>query len=145
MSRPFYESEEDRQNERSLADLVEFKFNCKLTKMSIKYRLDYIAERDGKAVAFFEMRHRKNKMMAFPTYMMSLAKIQSAASLTDTTGLPCFLAVQWSDLAGMCKIPSEEFSVSVGGSYRRNDPQDIEPMVYIPMSQFKTMERANGK
>lgn len=140
MARPIYETEQDRQNERALADAIEARFKCKLTKMSMKYHLDFIAERDGKAVAFFEMRQRKNKMMAYSDYMLSLDKVRNADTLTAATGLPCYLVVKWADAVGYCEIPPSDSHVAVGGSYRRNDPQDIEPMVFFPVAQFKVID-----
>jgi hypothetical protein len=58
----------------------------------------------------------------------------------QTTGLPAFLAVQWTDVAGIVKIPPDNFTVEIGGTVRRNDPQDIEPMVYFNVSDFKIIK-----
>ena len=141
MNRPLYESQSDRDNERRLADVIERQNNCQLHKMPIKLSLDYMATRDGEAVAFFEMRKRKNAMHAYPTYMISLYKVMMANNLTLTTGLPCFLAVQWTDKAGMVRLPPsiEDFYVEVGGTTRRGDPQDIEPMVHFDIANFKEL------
>lgn len=138
MNRPIYESQQDRDNERRLADAIERKHDCVLHKMPMKLSLDYMATRDGSAVAFFEMRQRKNKMHAYPTYMISLYKAMMANNLTMTTGLPCFLAVQWSDRAAVCRLPQEydEQTIQMGGMVSRGDPQDIEPMVYFHMDNF---------
>lgn len=139
MARPLYESQSDRDNERRLADAIERQNNCQLHKMPIKLSLDYMATRDGLAVAFFEMRQRKNKMHAYPTYMISLYKVMMANNLTLTTGLPCFLAVQWADKAAVCRLPQEydEMHTMVGGSVQRGDPQDIEPVIHLGMDSFK--------
>ncbi len=137
--RPLYESQQDRDNEQALARIIEAKFNCQLTKMPIKLSLDFMATRDGSAVAFIEARQRKTRMRQYPTYMISLYKVMMANTLTQATGLPCFLAVQWSDAAGICKLPSSDMDIQTGGSTRRNDPQDIEPMAYFDVSAFKVL------
>ena len=137
--RPLYETQADRDNEAAMADILERRFDCSLTKMPIKYSLDFMATRDGSAVAFIEVRHRKTQMMQYPTYMLSMFKVLRAAELHQMTGLPCFLAVQWSDAAGMCSLPPEAMDVRMGGSTRRNDPQDIEPMVHFPIGEFKVI------
>lgn len=139
MNRPLYETQQDRDNEQALARIIEKHFDCTLTKMPMKLSLDYMATRDGKAVAFMEMRRRKNHMHAYGTYMLSLYKVKMASELTQATGLPCFLVVQWSDKAGIVKLPPEDMYVAMGGSTRRNDPQDIEPMVYFDVARFKEM------
>jgi len=141
MARPIYETQTDRNNERRLAAKIEKHYNCMLTKMPMKLSLDFMAMRDGKAVAFIEARQRKIAMNTYPTYMLSLYKAMQARLLTMTTGLPCFLAVQWTDKAGMVRLPPsvEDFYVEVGGTNRRDDPQDIEPMVHFDIAKFKEL------
>ena len=142
MSRPTYETQTDRNNERRLAAKIEKHYNCMLTKMPMKLSLDFMAMRDGKAVAFIEARQRKIAMNTYPTYMLSLYKAMQARSLTMTTGLPCFLAVQWSDKAGIAQLPPahENMHVEMGGTTRRDDPQDIEPMVHFDIANFKELK-----
>ena len=139
--RPTYETAEDRNNERRLAAKIERHYGCILQKMPMKLSLDFMAMRDGKAVAFIEARQRKIAMNTYPTYMLSLYKAMQARLLTMTTGLPCFLAVQWTDKAGMVRLPPsvEDFYVEVGGTNRRDDPQDIEPMVHFDIAKFKEL------
>lgn len=141
MSRPLYETEQDRENERRLAEMIGAKYNYKFVKMPIKLSLDYMLTQDGIAKAFMEMRQRKTPMHKYPTYMISLYKVMMASQLTQTTGLPCSLAVQWSDKAGICKLPPDitPLRISQGGSMQRGDPQDIEPVVYFDMSCFKEL------
>lgn len=141
MSRPLYETEQDRESERRLAEMIGAKYNYKFVKMPIKLSLDYMLTQDGIAKAFMEMRQRRTPMHKYPTYMISLYKVIMASQLTLTTGLPCYLAVQWSDKAGICKLPPHiaPLSVAQGGSMQRGDPQDIEPVVYFDMSCFKEL------
>jgi len=139
--RPIYETQTDRNNERRLAAKIEKHYNCILLKMPMKLSLDFMAIRDGKAVAFIEARQRKIAMNTYPTYMLSLYKAMQARSLTMTTGLPCFLAVQWTDKAGIAMLPPshDDMHVEMGGTTRRDDPQDIEPMVHFDIANFKEL------
>ena len=137
--RPLYETQQDRDNEQALSSIIEKQFNCQLTKMPIKLSLDFMATRDGSAVAFIEARQRKTKMLQYPTYMISLYKVMMANTLTQATGLPCFLAVQWSDAAGICKLPAKDMDIQTGGTVRRGDPQDIEPVAYFDVAAFKVI------
>ena len=137
-NRPYYENEKTLAGERSTADKIEQLFDCQLKKMPIKLSLDFMALRSGSAVSFIEVRNRKTKMDAYPTYMVSLYKYMMAGSITQATGLPCFLAVQWSDKLGIVKMPTEDgLTIGWGGLTTRNDPQDMEPMAYIDIDQFK--------
>jgi len=137
--RPLYETQQDRDNEQALSSIIERQFNCQLTKMPIKLSLDFMAARNGSAVAFIEARQRKTRMLQYPTYMISLYKVMMANTLTQATGLPCFLAVQWSDAAGICKLPANDMDIQTGGTTRRGDPQDIEPVAYFDVASFKVI------
>lgn len=140
MTRPYYENEVTLKAERTTADIIEQMYDCKLKKMPIKMSLDFMAIRGGKGVSFIEVRNRKTRRLQYPTYMVSLYKYSMAATLTQTTDLPCFLVVQWSDDLGIVKMPSDEgVTFGWGGLTSRNDPQDMEPMVYIDVDQFRVL------
>lgn len=138
--RPTYENQRTLADERSTADTLEQLYNCELKKMPIKMSLDFMAMRDGVAVSFIEVRNRKNSRTTYPTYMVSLYKYMMASSITQTTGLPCFLAVQWADSLGIVKMPCEDgVAIGWGGLTSRGDPQDMEPMAYIDIDQFRVL------
>jgi len=139
MKRPYYETQDDLNNEKQIAKVIEDVFKCELYKMPIKLSLDFMAMRDGKAVAFIEARQRKNEMTRYYTYMISLYKLMMARNLTQATKLPCFLAVQFTDKFAMAKFPPEDFYVTVGGLTSRGDPQDIEPMAHFKIENFKVL------
>jgi len=139
MTRPYYETQDDLNNEKQIAKVIENVFKCELYKMPIKLSLDFMAMRDGKAVAFIEARQRKNEMTRYDTYMISMYKLMMARNLSQATKLPCFLAVQFTDKFAMTKFPPEDFHVSVGGLTSRGDPQDIEPVAHFNIENFKVL------
>jgi hypothetical protein len=107
--------------------------------MPIKLSLDFMAMRNGKAVAFIEVRKRNNEMTRYDTYMISMYKLMMASNLTQATKLPCFLAVQFTDKFAITDLPPKEFHVSVGGLTSRGDPQDIEPVAHFNLDNFKVL------
>ena len=139
MTRPYYETKDDLNNEKQIAKVIENVFKCELYKMPIKLSLDFMAMRNGKAVAFIEARQRKNEMTRYDTYMISMYKLMMARNLTQATKLPCYLAVQFTDKFAMTKFPPEDFYVSVGGLTSRRDPQDIEPVAHFNIENFKVL------
>lgn len=139
--RPYYETDQTLAEERATADFLEKKFGGRLVKMPIKLSLDFMVLKDGVGTAFVEVRNRKNEMRAYSTYMVSLFKVMAASNLTQTTGLPAFLAVQWTDAVGIVKLPpSSGMHVGYGGLTTRNDPQDMEPIGFINISEFKILK-----
>tara|TARA_B100000482_G_scaffold36894_1_gene23328 strand:- start:592 stop:1029 length:438 start_codon:yes stop_codon:yes gene_type:complete len=136
LSRPIYETEGDRLNESFLKTKLEKIWNCKLIKLPKKSMLDFCAERDKEIVAFIEMKHRSKPSGSYPTYMLSLAKLQAAKRLHQDTGKLCLLVVQWTDLLEMVDLAKCDFRIAMGGRTDRGDSQDIEPVAHIPFSGF---------
>lgn len=136
--RPTYETPQHLSREEEFSRLVSQKFKCTFMKMPIRYGLDFCAMRDGIAVGFMEVKVRSNKAGKYDTYMLSLGKIMAANDLLRSTSLPSVLAVRWLDAWGHVYISGDACGqVSFGGRSDRDDEQDMEPVVLIPMSRFK--------
>ena len=141
MSRPIYETQADRDNEQNIAGIVEARFNCTLHKMPMKYTLDFAAVRDNSVVAFVEARQRKIPSTQYDEYMISMNKLTAAQVLTQTTGLPCRLVIRWSDnVTKMIQLPPRYYEIRIGGSTRRGDWQDIEPLAYFKIADMKDIK-----
>lgn len=136
--RPRYETREDLTREAELSRVASKKFNCTFSKMPDRYGLDFCATRDGRVVCFAEVKVRTTPFSMYQTYMISLGKVMAARNLAGVTGLPSLLIVGWSDAWGQTRLDIDPWvgSISVGGRTDRGDPQDIEPVVMIPMSAF---------
>lgn len=134
-----YESDEDRKNERALADFLESLWSCRFDKLPKSYILDFAAVRGGEVVSWHEIKCRKTvPQTRFPTYIVALKKIVAAREYAEATGLPSFLTVEWSDSVGTVEISgSTIFSVAMGGRRDRGDSADIEPLTHIPINAFR--------
>ena len=139
--RPRYESPHDRREEAEFSALLSESFKCSLHKLPIRYGLDFTAVRDGRVVAFVETKIRTNPVGQYPTYMISSGKFMYADAMTRATGLPCTLAVKWTDAWGHTDlIMRPEIVLSIGGRRDRGDDQDVEPVCLIPISCFKIID-----
>jgi len=139
MSRQMYENEATKARERSLAEIVESKWNCELNKVSIKYRVDCLAMRDNTPVSWIELRCRENTKDQYPTLMISLAKVQGAKSLAQDTGLPVLLVVEWTDCVAFVDLANVGFTLGFGGRNQMRDWQDREPVCYIDTKEFTSL------
>jgi len=142
MSRPLYETSNDLSNEHNVALFLQDAWHCKLTKMPIRYHLDYVITKEGDtAVGFCEIKTRNYSMddiTKMGGYLMSIGKWSSAKQLYDCSGLPFFLAVRTLDGIWYSKFTDfKPSSVSVRGRTDRGDWQDIEPCVLLDTSMFK--------
>jgi hypothetical protein len=135
--RLIYEKPEDIVAERTVLDRACEGWRCTAKKLPIKYELDYLLLREGKGVAWLEIKSRTNPRTEYPTYMIALTKIMAARRLSEASQLRSFLLVQWSDYCGYVRLDSLlDFRVAVGGRTDRGDPDDIEPVALIPIMDF---------
>lgn len=142
---PIYETEANLGREEQFSRLISEKFECTFRKLPIRYGLDFAAIRSGKVVSFMELKVRSNSVTAYPTFMLSVHKFMSADALTVATGLPCVLAVSWSDAWGYINMKDRgDFEVGFGGRVDRGDDQDVEPVFLIPTSSFAIVKAPRG-
>lgn len=141
MTRPIYESDEDREAQQRTVEVVQICWRCTIERMPPLSVVDYRAERPN-GVAFIEIKVRTNPMRKYDEYMISLAKIEAGIALAAQRPRQTFiLVVNWRDDAIGWVIPRRgEFKVGVGGRTDRGDVQDIENMAFIPVSQFKLFD-----
>jgi len=133
--RPTYETEEDLKRETEISLIVSQAFKCELRKLHKYNQFDYAAIRNGKIVAFLEMRRRNNNMSKYPTMIVSMNKVLSAHLVKIAANLETFFVVMWDDCVGYTSL-SRQFEVQVGGRIDRNDLADIEAVCHIPIKDF---------
>lgn len=136
MSRPLYETENDRAKE---ADVVRklMSPNDTIHKLPIRYGVDFIMFRNDVPNKWIEVKCRNNPKDKYPDLMISVAKITSGIELSKTTGIPFILVVDWEDCICSLRIYNTDgMSISWGGRQDRDDTQDMEPVYHIPSAHF---------
>jgi hypothetical protein len=142
--RPLYETSSDLDRENSVVDTLQKAWNVTMSKLPIRYHLDFVIARGDKALAFCEVKTRNYTMAqidSFGGYLMSIGKWASAESLSRASGLPFVLVVKATD--GLYHAKFRDFkpdNVLVRGRTDRNDWQDIEPCVLLNTDKFKLVE-----
>jgi hypothetical protein len=135
--RPTYETAADLANEAGLLQFIAERAGCTAHKIPKRYHSDHAMVRGGEVVAFVEAKCRTFPSTKFPTYMLSLEKVLAARAFLGA-GKNAFLAVRWSDnRVATVNLARCVFKVVVGGRTDRGDPDDIEPVAMIPLSEFK--------
>lgn len=138
--RPLYESSQDIVSESKVLVLIEKAWGCRGVKLPLKAQLDYLLLRDDRGAAWAEIKVRTNPRGRYPTYMISLSKVMAARELSGASDLPSVLVVQWTDKLGYIRMDTlEKFHIAIGGRTDRNDAQDVEPVVLIPIEEFKEL------
>mgnify|MGYP003630902216 CR=1 FL=1 len=139
--RPTYESSQDLRNEQDIILTFTNYFGGHLTpvKMPKQYRLDYCLVYGDVIKAFAEVKKRKNPKDKYETYIISLSKVMTAKSIKRDTGLDALIIVEWEDCIGYTQLDGD-WIIKTGGRVDRNDWQDIEPVVHIPVTEFTILE-----
>ena len=139
MSRPIYETKQDREKENELAKRVSELWGVKAKANPRQYPIDYtFLNADGGIEGFAEIKIRTHKCGTFPTYIISAMKLTSAKMLSEATGLDVILIVQWScGSIGFMDMATPPDSIGWGGRKDRNDSQDQEPVVHWKLDHFQ--------
>lgn len=140
MTRPKYENDGHMTIERQTVGYVADVWRVGFYKMPESYRCDYAFTRNGRVVAFCEIKARSNPRDKYASYSIALGKWMALANLTEFTALAVLLIVRWTDVIGVLKVePLKDTWIEWGGRADRGDPDDREPMIHIPIEAFKRM------
>jgi len=136
MSRPTYETAENRGKEAEFADRLSKVSGKQFRKLPKAYRADYgVLDAAGYLTAFAELKCRTNDARRYGTYILSLHKWLSLLSLaTAAPGLKSLLCVRFTDCDMVYRVQDgDDVAIKWGGRADRGDWQDQEPVVHIPM------------
>lgn len=139
--RPLYETAQDQAGERETLQIICDRLQCQAVKLPLNARADYLLHTGGNAKTIIEIKHRTNSMGKYDTYMLSRGKYRALENWSQM-GFHAAIFVQWTDALGYVKVPTLH-TTGRGGRYDRNDPQDVEQVVYIPTCQFKIIQGAD--
>ncbi len=148
MSRPMYETKNDRQNEQAVMSFLEEKWGCEADKLKIACELDYSLTKNGKIVGVMEIKCRKydyNTLKDWGGLILSAHKWQAAKRWKETHNIAFVLALGLIDGIYVLRIKASDnfphLELVTGGRRDRNDSQDMEPCVLIPMKLFEMVKK----
>lgn len=144
-----HETEEDKKNERQVISMLKgiwpyFDF----IKLADRAKCDYEARLCDKPFVYLEIRCRSNERKKFETFIINKEKIDHLLDQSKNYMLGSFIAVRWTDVLGYCSVASLPQQVLLnsrlggGGRNNRNDPNDIQMVVDIPVDLFNLIPLA---
>lgn len=141
--RPLYETDKDFENEKRIKRQIEQEKEWKLTKLPKRYYLDFFAftPRFGQLIAVLEVKRRHNTHDKYPDVILSLAKYMKGAEYADALNVDFLFVVQFNDglyIHEGGSLTLQHLQITFGGRTDRNDPEDIEPVVHIPVKALFT-------
>ncbi len=136
--RPIYETQDDLDKERKIADFIERKYKRKLEKIDEYAPADFIVY---KQTAFIEVRNRRHSYGAFPTLMIAKHKVDRG--LNYVKEIPYVLVVKYIDCITYIEITPEKVAMwevkKNDGRSEENmrDKYDKEDCYHIPVGELK--------
>lgn len=134
-----YENETTLANERAVITVLADKWGWRL--QSFLAATQQTLRCCGKEImSWAELKSRGNPIHTYPTYQVSLHKYMNLLSLSRDTGIRSMLIVEWQDCVGYINVPAP-INIVFGGTTKRGDWEDKEPMIEVPISEFKIIHR----
>jgi len=137
MNRPIYETQKDLTREKSIGDVLARVWKAELHKLPRSYHVDWMITKNKQVKAFAELKCRNNASNQYPSLMLSLHKWMHGKQLAAEVSGDFLIIVQWQDGLFYFKESGFDVTYNFGGRKDREDDQDMEPVVHIPVNYFK--------
>lgn len=134
--RRIYETIDDLGQEKAIAEKLEVRWHCVMRKLPRSYRLDWAASDDGKIRAWLEFKRRYRTFDQYPDTFLALGKVMAAREFVAATSMKCLFVVQFDDALAYADMVINGREIVFGGRTDRDDWEDIEPVVLVPMADF---------
>lgn len=148
MTRPIYQTPEQRTRERWFGALTACKWGCEFEQMPDLNSYDLKLFRKNQLMALLEIKTRDFPSKKYPTFIVSSSKWNTIKKAGIELGVPVFLVVAYHDVFVFIKVDFDP-DTHMGGRYDRGDAADEELMVRIPLKSFKYVgtvsQSASGK
>jgi len=141
-----YESDDDRKNQRGVADILESRYGIKLHDAGRLSQFDFVIYKGPNIVCLVEIKCRgaeytSGRIDELGGYMVDVGKIMLAARW-HLLGISYLLAVRLADGVFVFSVKASQpwpksFSVGWGGRSDRGDAADSDLCCFIPMADFK--------
>lgn len=138
--RLIYENSRTLADEAEIASHIATSFDCEMKKLPPLYCLDYLAVRRHVPMALIEIKKRNAASDTYPDIMMSMHKYIRGTELSRTLALPMIFVVGLDDGVFWVKMKPIiiDYELRWGGrTADTRDHGDIEPVVHIPMGEFR--------
>lgn len=147
MSRPLYETEQDRKNEIEVAEIICKMWGCNYVKLKPLYEVDFALLRFDDVKGILEVRCRNyswEDLNARGGLMISIHKWHAIKKWHTEFPLTVVFALRLTDgiyamiqREGYAFENPDPFKIKYTGSTHKRDKWDVEPLVLLPMKMFR--------
>jgi len=143
MSSPFipYQTARDLFRERQIICFLGNLWRFEYEKLGDFSTFDFACKRNGKVVAYIEVKTKNALYVDFDTYICTKQDIDYGLKLSREKNIPAFLVVKWPDYFGYLPIKRNDYESRKSGQRNRNDPRDYDTICYlIPREEFREIK-----
>ena len=136
---PLYETIEDRLQEQSVSGKLKEAWKVDVWSFAPYTTTgDLLLGRNGMLRAICEVKRRYNARDKYETYIISRSKLERISAMSKSLNTKGLLVVQFDDVLVWHDATSAlVYETRWGGRYDREDPNDLELMVHIPIYSLK--------
>lgn len=132
-----YETAADVARETAMAARIETAFNVTLRKMPGPYPIDWYAERNGRVVAWVELKTSTAPSTEYGTALISLRKLEALLG-HSARNVPGVFVVGFPD--GVWFVDARQIdprAAVVLSRHVHRKPEDTEPVVKVPIADMR--------
>lgn len=136
------ETDEDREREGAFAGSIGIATGWILRKVPDTYGFDFAAFADPgqqRIIAVIECKQRNNSSTKYDPFIIDSSKLFCLLRWA-AVGVPAYIAVRFTDIDMWHRVARRDYHFRYGGRNDRDDENDLEPMVEIPMSMFAELQ-----
>jgi len=150
MTRPRYETDEDRKNQQAAADRIASVMGWHLEHVGGQ-RIDlwaYDTPEHDNLLCVIEYKNRRHHKGVYHTVILSHHKWECGVNTGRHYAVPFWLVVEWQcgTMGVLQQLPASGYEPRVqqdgGRTVQTRDAHDVEPVVHLPVYMFKTLDQA---
>jgi hypothetical protein len=139
---------EDDANEQLVAAVLSREWHCEFHKYKGEYqRIDWWIEQNEDFVMLAELKSRAHDFDTYPTVFLNVRKWLALTLASLGLGVPAIYAVKFLDRIAWMPLTSIDAEHNRVGGCKRivKSSNDREPMIEIPLDDWRTLRDENGK
>lgn len=143
-----YETQSDLKREEEVAEILAEQWGVVAKKLPRFYHFDYALcdyipdvnyNEQWPIKAMVEIKNRTVVSHRYDTVIIGLDKLMEADKVARVSDCMILLVYRFTDRICYYQIGQEKLDLTMGGRRDRNDKEDHNPVVHIPIEKFKIL------
>ena len=136
-----FQNEQDRRNEREVADAIEKAWQCSIHSFGQLAPIDWYAVRDGRMVGILEMKSRSHIYGTYETTLINIRKWFALTFAAVGLGVPGIFVVRFTDQIRWIPIAAVDGEKHRLANCRHvlKSKSDVAPQIEVPIADMRPL------